>query len=82
MGGSRIAIYLTKLLTAAGIGVTIIERSMPKCDTLAELLPKAKIIQGDATRRDVLMEEGLKNADAFVALSGYDEDNIIISMFW
>ena len=81
MGGSRIAIYLTKLLTAAGIGVTIIERSMPKCDTLAELLPRAKIIQGDATRRDVLMEEGLKNADAFVALSGYDEDNIIISMY-
>lgn len=81
MGGSRISIYLTKLLNAAGIGVTIIERNMPKCDTLAELLPKAKIILGDATHRDVLMEEGLRNADAFVALSGYDEDNIIISMY-
>lgn len=81
MGGSRISIYLTKLLNAAGIGVTIIERNMPKCDMLAELLPKAKIILGDATHRDVLMEEGLRNADAFVALSGYDEDNIIISMY-
>ena len=81
MGGSRIAIYLTKLLTAAGISVTIIERNLEKCDHLAETLPKARIIQGDATRRDVLMEEGLKNADAFVALSGYDEDNIIISMY-
>lgn len=81
MGGSRISIYLTKLLSAAAIGVTIIERSMQKCDMLAELLPKAKIILGDATHRDVLMEEGLPNADAFVALSGYDEDNIIISMY-
>lgn len=81
MGGSRIAIYLTKLLSAAGIGVTIIERKADKCDVLAELLPKAKIILGDGTRRDLLMEEGLKNADAFVALTGYDEDNIIISMY-
>lgn len=81
MGGSRIAIYLTKLLTAAGITVTIIERDLKKCEHLAETLPKARIIQGDGTRRDVLIEEGLTNADAFVALSGYDEDNIIISMY-
>ena len=81
MGGSRIAIYLTKLLAAAGIKVTIIERSKEKCDLLAELLPKADIILGDATRRDVLNGEGLRSTDAFAALSGYDEDNIIISMY-
>lgn len=81
MGGSRIAIYLTKLLTAAGIRVTIIERDKAKCNLLAELLPKAKIILGDATRREVLIEEGLRATDAFVALSGFDEDNIIISMY-
>ncbi len=81
LGGSRIAIYLTSKLCAAGMDVTIIERNADKCERLAELLPKARIILGDGTRRDVLIEEGLKNADAFVALSGYDEDNIIISMY-
>ena len=43
--------------------------------------PKATIINGDATDHDLLVEEGIDEADAFVALTGMDEENIILSLF-
>lgn len=81
MGGSRISVYLTRLLEMSGISVTVIDRSKNRCDELCDMLPNSRIIWGDATRSDVLLEEGLENVDAFVALTGDDGDNIITSMF-
>lgn len=81
MGGGRIAVYLAKMLLDSGIAVTIVERLRERCDTLCDLIPKAHIVCGDATRSDVLLEDGLASADAFVALTGDDGDNIITSMY-
>ncbi|MBQ3404411.1 MAG: Trk system potassium transporter TrkA [Oscillospiraceae bacterium] len=81
LGGSRIAVHLALQLVDAGIRVSIIEENPKRCDELAELLPRVNIICGDGTRREVLMEERVGDADAFVALTGYDEDNIILSMY-
>ena len=81
IGGSRIAVYLARLLTEAGIDVTVVERDRETCDQLCDLVPDAAIICGDATRSDVLMEDGLLAADAFVALTGEDGDNIITSLY-
>ncbi len=81
MGGGRIAVYLARMLLESGMTVTIIERSRERCDRLCDLVPKVRVICGDATRRDVLLEEGLLNADAFVAVTGDDGDNIITSLY-
>lgn len=81
MGGGRIAVYLARMLLDSGIAVTIVERLRERCDTLCDLIPKAHIVCGDATRSDVLLEDGLASADAFVALTGDDGDNIITSMY-
>ena len=80
-GGGRVAYYLSKQLCALGMQVKIIERNEARCEELCELLPKAVIIQGDATDHDLLIEEGADDADAFVALTGMDEENIIVSLF-
>ena len=45
------------------------------------MLPKATVINGDATNHDLLIEEGIQDADAFIALTGMDEENIIMSLF-
>ena len=58
----------------------IIEQNRQRCEELCELLPKATIINGDATDHDLLVEEGIDEADAFVALTGMDEENIILSL--
>ena len=81
MGGSRTAVYLARLLLEAGIRVTVVEKDRERCDRLLDLIPKAHIVCGDATRSDVLLEDGLASADAFVALTGEDGDNIITSMY-
>ena len=81
LGGGRIAYYLTKKLCAAGIKVTIIERDRKICEELCEALPKAVIVHGDGAGQELLLEEGLHSVDAFVALTGMDEQNILISAF-
>lgn len=81
MGGGRIAVYLTRLLLESGMSVTVVEADQQRCDELCDLIPQADIIHGDATRSEVLLEEGIRTADAFVALTGDDGDNIITSMY-
>lgn len=80
-GGGRVAYYLASQLCNLGINVKIIERNRERCEELCELLPKATIINGDATEHDLLIEEGIEKTDAFIALTGMDEENIIMSLF-
>ncbi len=81
IGGSRTAFYLAKILSSTGTNVKIIEKNRENCVKLSELLPKTDIIHGDGSHHDVLMEEGLRSIDAFVALTGMDEENILTSLF-
>ncbi len=81
LGGGRIAFYLSKMLTAAGMGVKIIEIDEEKCNQLSQQLPKAVIINGNGAQQELLLEEGLNSVDAFVTLTGMDEENILISIF-
>ena len=81
LGGSRIAEHLTLLLESTGVGVTVIESNLERCQALAEKLRTADIVNADGADTSVLQESGLAEADGFVALTGYDEDNIILSMY-
>ncbi|MBR3597958.1 MAG: Trk system potassium transporter TrkA [Clostridia bacterium] len=81
LGGSRIAFYLAKRLVAAGNSVKIIEQNIERCEEISELLPEVSVIHADGTQQEVLEEEGISRTDAFVALTGIDEENILISFF-
>lgn len=81
IGGGRVAFYLAKQLTESGIKVKIIEQDMKQCEILADYLPNVSIACGDGTDQQVLEEEGINSYDALVALTGIDEENIIISMY-
>ncbi len=81
LGGSRTAYYLSKLITGVGNDVKIIEKNELKCQALSSNLTKAVVIHGDGSEQGLLVEEGLCNVDAFVALTGTDELNILISNY-
>lgn len=81
IGGGMIAYYLANQIISSGISVKIIEQDRKRCEELSELLPKAKIINGDASNQDVLNEEGVDGVESFVALTGIDESNIFLSLF-
>lgn len=80
-GGGHVCFYLAAQLLKVGMQVKIIERNEKRCEELCELLPKATILHGNAADHDLLLEEGIGDADAFVALTGMDEENIIMAFF-
>jgi trk system potassium uptake protein TrkA len=81
VGGGKDSYYLAELLSRAGVQVSIIERDVAKCEALSVLLPKAVIINDDGTNEEVLKEAGLETTQAFIPLTGIDEENIILSMY-
>lgn len=80
-GGGRISYYLAQRLLKSNISVEIIENNYERCLELAELLPSANIIHGDASSHATLESEGLSECDALVSLTGLDEMNIVISLY-
>lgn len=80
VGGGTIAFYLAKRLLAVGTEVKIIEMDPKRCEVLSELLPKATIICGNGIDQNLLIEEGLNHVHGFAALTGLDEENILLSL--
>ena len=64
-----------------GNTVKIIEEKEERCLELCNALPHATVIHGNGTQQELLLEEGIRGQDAFVALTGIDEVNILISIF-
>jgi len=81
LGGGRPSYYLAKRLISLGVDVKIIEKKHEVCESLAAELPEAVIIHGDGAQQELLLEEGISNMDAFVSLTGVDEENIMLSIF-
>ena len=81
VGGGDIAYYLAKRLLQTGIKVKIIEKNPARCEELCSLLPAATIVNADGTDNNVLMEEGLPDAESLVSLINIDEENILLSLF-
>lgn len=81
VGGSAIAFYLAKMLLAAGVRVKLVEKNMKRCEMLCELLPKATIVYGDGTDKELLLEEGIQKYESFAALTNIDEENILLSLY-
>jgi trk system potassium uptake protein len=76
LGGSRIgkhvALYLQK-----NCEVKLIDSSIEKCEQLAEILDNTLLINGDGRNVDLLEKEGITQMDAFVAVTGNAETNIL-----
>ncbi len=81
VGASRTAYYLAKMLLGIGCSVTVIDSNLEKCEQFSELLHKVDVVHGDAAKEDLLIEEGLASMDAFVSLTGMDEENILLSYY-
>ncbi len=77
MGGSRIASRTTEYVPDY-MQVKIIEKDLERCNRLTEIVDdRVMIINGDGRDMDLLLKEGLRSTDAFVALTGNSETNIL-----
>lgn len=80
-GGGRMAYYLSRIIEKLNISIKIIEISEKKCRKMSEEIPNAMIIEGDGTDRDLLEAENIEDVDAFITMTGRDEENLITAMY-
>lgn len=81
VGGGTTGYYLANQLINMGMQVKIIEQSKERCEHLCDILPEAMIINGNGIDKDLLLEEGLEQSDAFITLTNMDEENILLSLY-
>lgn len=80
VGGGKAGAHLAKTLAAEGNEVTVIEQNVARCELLAEKLEGVQIICGDGDEPYVLDEAETSRADAVVAATGHDEDNLVVCL--
>lgn len=80
VGGSIVGYNLVQMLQkykALGVTVKLIEQNKERCQQLAEELPDVLVLHGSGTDLELLREEGIEETDAFIAVTGNDEVNIL-----
>lgn len=81
VGGGRISYYLIRALKNTAIDVKVIEVNHDEARKLAEVFPDVTVVWGDGSDQDLLKSEGLDGFNAVAALTGIDEENILMSLF-
>lgn len=81
VGGGTIAHYLVEMLLRRGRSVRLIEQDEQKCVAFSERFEDCEVIKGDGTDKRFITKHGLMMADAFVPLTGIDEENIVIANY-
>ncbi len=79
-GGGKIGFYLAKQLADFNIYVKIIEVDKARCEYLSEHLDNVMILHGDATDLQLLEDENFDEMDAFVSVTGFDEENLLLAL--
>jgi len=77
LGGSKVGFKAARDLCAKKFNVKLIEINKEKAFDLADMLPNALVINGDGRNVELLEEESLDSMDAFIAVTGNSETNIM-----
>jgi trk system potassium uptake protein TrkA len=80
LGGGNVGYYLAQRLERNKIQVTLVEQEKKRCQELSELLDNVLIIHGDGTDIHLLEEENLSGMDAFIGVTGFDEENLLMAL--
>jgi len=81
VGGGRVSHYLIRSIDHIGMDICVIDKDKETTEMLAGEFPRIKVINGDGTDPAVLEEQHIEDYDCFVALTGIDEENIVISLY-
>lgn len=79
LGGGKIGMMVAKALEDQ-INIKLIENNRDKCELLTDVLDNTLILSGDGRNVELLTEEEVGNMDAFVAVTGSSETNILACM--
>ena len=80
IGAGRIGRHLAKIMVKAGLSVKVIDKDRERCREIADSLGKGLVLCGDGTDIDLLVEEGVGEADAVVCLTDDDKLNLLLAL--
>lgn len=80
LGGKQMGIEIAQHLERKGVHTKLFERELRRCEKIAALVKDTIVVNADGTDQRVLIEENIEGIDAYLALTGDDEDNIIASL--
>ena len=81
IGSGKLSHYLIEILLKNNIYIKNIEINKEKAEKISECFPNIDVILADGSDKDTLIEEGIETFDSCIALTGLDEENIIISLY-
>jgi trk system potassium uptake protein TrkA len=81
IGAGETTHYLCDELNKSGISLKVVEEDLALCEALSDRWQNVSVINGDASDKEVLLEEGIEDVGAFVALTALDEENILLSLY-
>ena len=80
VGGGVITHYLCEIMEHSNVAIKVIEKDRKTCEELCNTWQKVDVIHGNPADKELLLEEGIERAGAFVTLSNVDEENILLSL--
>jgi trk system potassium uptake protein TrkA len=80
IGAGRIGRHLAKILVKVGLSVKVIDKNQDRCREIADCLGKGLVLCGEGTDIDLLVEEGVGEADAVVCLTDDDKLNLLLAL--
>lgn len=80
LGGGNVGFYLARELSSARVRVTLIEQDRKKAQKLVERLEHVLVIHGDGSDITLLRDENLEQMEAFVGVTGFDEQNLLLAL--
>jgi trk system potassium uptake protein TrkA len=80
VGGGKVGYSLARILAAEEHEVAVVEFDRVKCTSLGELMDGVRVICGDGDEPYVLEDVGVSRADAIIAATGHDEDNLVVCL--
>lgn len=80
VGGQEVGVEVARALEAQGVAVKLFELDGIRCESISETLEKTVVIHADGTDQEILWQENIEGIDAFVALTGNDDSNIIAGL--
>lgn len=81
VGTGKIGKYLFKNLSTLKLKTKIVENNKERCLETSEQFPDFTVIHGNGADADLLVEEGIKDYDCCVAITGEDEVNLVVTLF-
>ncbi|MGC9519349.1 MAG: Trk system potassium transporter TrkA [Desulfuromonadaceae bacterium] len=82
LGGSQVGVRIASQLERLHFDVRLVEKNLRRCRKVAAQLEKTNVIQADGNDMPALLEEGLAQAELFIAVTGSDETNILCSLLY